>query len=481
MQRSLPDRFSRNIFFGFGLLTLLSIFVSVITEEYVIAILPVILVITATAMVNARVIFLFLFALIPISTEFYMENGLSTDLPTEPLMVLLMLVFFLYIAKNPSLIHYQFLSHPATLILVLHLFWVGFALFFTQDIVVTLKFFLAKLWYIIVFYFMTVIFVQKREDFMKLFWLVLATLVLVTLIILGHHATYNFRFDDVNKSVVPFFRNHVNYAALLSIMLPFIFFAKNWYDKKSIRRTYLNISMIILLVAIFYSYTRGAWLSIGICIAAYYIIRFKLLRYAIVLALIGLGIFINYLFTDNSYLKYEPQFEKTIYHEKFADHFEATFAMEDVSSAERIYRWIASYHMFKDKPFVGHGPGNFYPYYKSYTIRGFETYVSENEDKSTVHNYFLLLLVEQGIIGLMIFTVFVVLILIIGERAYHKARNVKEKSWMIALLLSFVIILVHIQFSDLIEVDKVGPIFFMNAALIISQSLRINGRLKSAA
>jgi len=96
MQRSLPDRFSRNIFLGFGLLTLLSIFVSIITEEYIIAIIPVVLVITATAMVNAKVVFLFLFALIPISTEFYMENGVSTDLPTEPLMVLLMLVFFSY-------------------------------------------------------------------------------------------------------------------------------------------------------------------------------------------------------------------------------------------------------------------------------------------------------------------------------------------------------------------------------------------------
>jgi O-antigen ligase len=69
--------------------------------------------------------------------------------------------------------------------------------------------------------------------------------------------------------------------------------------------------------------------------------------------------------------------------------------------------------MFDDSKWLGHGPGNFYPTYKKYTVTEFSTYLSDNDEKSTVHNYFLLLLVEQGIIGLAIFLALSILIFIL--------------------------------------------------------------------
>ena len=61
---------------------------------------------------------------------------------------------------------------------------------------------------------------------------------------------------------------------------------------------------------------------------------------------------------------------------------------------ERVYRWVAATRMFKDHPWMGFGPGNFYPYYMHYTLSDFETYVSDNPERSTAHNYPLLLLAE---------------------------------------------------------------------------------------
>ena len=68
---------------------------------------------------------------------------------------------------------------------------------------------------------------------------------------------------------------------------------------------------------------------------------------------------------------------------------------------ERLYRWVAGTRMTADKSILGFGPGNFYDYYKPFTLgTQFTTYVSENRDRSTVHNYLLMTAVEQGIPGL---------------------------------------------------------------------------------
>ena len=71
--------------------------------------------------------------------------------------------------------------------------------------------------------------------------------------------------------------------------------------------------------------------------------------------------------------------------------------MEDISTMERVYRWVAGVEMVKDKPIFGFGPGTFYSAYKAYTLSSFQTYVSDNVDHSTVHNYFLLTFIEQGL------------------------------------------------------------------------------------
>src|SRR5204863_8437894 len=122
-----------------------------------------------------------------------------------------------------------------------------------------------------------------------------------------------------------------------------------------------------------------------------------------IVAALGITIGLTYPFTNNNYLDYAPEFKETIIHDEFGQHLSSTFEGKDVSSMERIYRWVAATRMFKDHPWMGFGPGNFNPYYKSYTVSSFETYVSDNPEHSTAHNYPLLLLAEQGTIGLAIF------------------------------------------------------------------------------
>ncbi len=65
------------------------------------------------------------------------------------------------------------------------------------------------------------------------------------------------------------------------------------------------------------------------------------------LTMVGVILFIIVMLHNNNYLAYAPDFKKTIYHANFSDHMESTATLEDVSSAERIYRWIAGVKMIE--------------------------------------------------------------------------------------------------------------------------------------
>ena len=135
---------------------------------------------------------------------------------------------------------------------------------------------------------------------------------------------------------------------------------------------------------------------------------------------------------------------------------------------ERVYRWVAAARMIADKPLVGSGPSTFYPEYKRYTVKSFRTYVSDNPEKSTTHNYFLLQLAEQGIPGFLLFVSLIVTALLLAERLYHRSRQRPEvRRVVLAATLSFVVIVFHLTLNELVEVDKIGPVFFICLALLV--------------
>lgn len=144
-------------------------------------------------------------------------------------------------------------------------------------------------------------------------------------------------------------------------------------------------------------------LAVVVMLPFYFVMKWSLVKPALhaVIAVSVLGV--SYIMYDNYYLRYAPDYKKTIYHDDFGSHFASTFEGEDVSSMERVYRWVAAARMVPERPLMGVGSGNFFDFYKKYGLGSFETYISDNKEQSTVHNYFLLMLVEQGFIGLAIF------------------------------------------------------------------------------
>ena len=93
--------------------------------------------------------------------------------------------------------------------------------------------------------------------------------------------------------------------------------------------------------------------------------------------------------------------------------------------------------------------------------------MSDNPEHSTVHNYFLLTAIEQGIPGLVFFLLLLGAMIYYAQHLYHRITDVFYKigSAVIGVILSMIIVLNFL--SDLIETDKIGSLFFLCLSMLI--------------
>ena len=437
-----------------------------LSDEWVLLLIPFGLLALAWGMMDFRLVYLAIWATIPFAIEVDLPGGLSTDFPTEPFMWLTCLLLPVYIFLKHRDLDFRFVFHPVFIILLVHFFWIIFTSATSTEPLISFKYTLAKSWYLLCFINVPLILFREMKDLKTWGLVVLIPLVLSVVIILIRHSQYGFTFSTINNAVIPIYRNHVDYACCLGILLPFVWFMRSWFDNKWVKR-FLWISLGLLLTGIYFSYTRAAWICVPLSIGSYFIIRMRLMRVMIPLALAGGILIVGWLSYENNYIGFSPDYEKTITHKNFDDLVSATYNMEDISTVERFYRWVAGYYMVLEKPLLGFGPASFYSAYHSYVDRHFTTYVSDNPEHSGMHNYYLMTAVEQGLIGLFILLVLLIAVLVFGEQIYHKMEQGPKKQFLMAALMSFSCNLFILTLNDTVETDKLGTIFFFCMAVVI--------------
>lgn len=455
------------LFASFGVVTTLSILMGVWTESPFYAAVPALFLFSFLVVADFRWLYYLLMLSLPISMEYTFPNGFGTDLPTEPIIVGLTFIYILIALSSPkSILTQKQLKNPVLIALSLHFAWIFFTMFFSSNFTVSLKFFLAKTWYILTFLLMSLYLLRNEKDILKIFWCIFGVTIPIVALIFYRHSQMNFGFREINTACVPFFRNHVTYAAFLTILLPWAIMMLSIQKRFNSLWWFIGGGIVIIFMGVTYSYTRAAYLSLVIAFAAYWGIRFRLMRLGLIVAIFGIAWIINYLVAENKFMDYAPT-ERTIAHEAFEDIVNATSKLEDVSTMERYYRWIAGARMTTDKWAVGFGPGNFYNFYKPYALSRFKTYVSDNPEKSGIHNYFLMTTVEQGFLGLFFFILLSFTILIYGEKVYHQTTDILRRALVMSALLILVVIYSFLLINDMIETDKVGSFFFMCIAFLI--------------
>lgn len=421
-------------------------------------------------------LFYLLLAAIPWSIEFSFNSGLGTDLPDEPLMLLTALsVIMMAVWQRRQLTTQKI--HPLLLILLLQFAWTICTVLVSTDPLQSFKYLLAKSWYLLAFVAAPLLLLRREKELKRGVLVLLGSMLVFMFVALVRHAGNGWTFEKINDSLQPFYRNHVNYSALLVFMVPLqvaviqLSVSRRW-------RVIMRCTLAITVTALYFSYARGAWLALLTGVAAYWIIRKKLFLPSLILFF---SLCIGALFwlkSNDHYIRFAGDYKSTIFHTDFREHLIATYQLKDMSNAERFYRWVAGVRMLPDSWRTGFGPSSFYHHYKPYAVPAFRTWVSANEEQSTVHNYFLLTIIEQGVIGLLLLLALLGGVFWYVQSVYHRTDS---RFWKVVTAAAGAIMTMEctVNFlSDLVETDKIGSIFYLCIAVVIMADQATRNSLK---
>ncbi len=427
---------------------------------------PFALVIILAVVYDYKPIFYLMIFCIPWSMQVDLGGGNAMDFFTEPFMLLFLAIFLVEILAGRQF-RWRKRIYTFHLLIFLLLFWTLFTTLTSHHIDRSLKFLFAKLWYLASFVYIAGRVFENPRDVKRMFWVFILPFLVVIAVITIKHASQNFSFEVSHNVPYPLFANAVGYSATLALILPWAVLARNWYSPKTLQWYLLNVAVGLVLIGILFAYKRGGWLITTALPVIYFLIRQKLfdkfVYAAVVVALLAVG----YLLYNNNYYYFAPNYASTIWHKgDLSGHLNATLDGTEISAAERFYRWVAAKNMVADMPLTGSGPSTFNQVYKGYADGAFRTYVSDNPEQSTTHNYFLMTFAEQGFPGGLLFLGLCLYMLLKAYYLYHKIEDPQRRNILMMVMLGYITILFHSLLNEFIEIDKVGPMFWMSMVLI---------------
>lgn len=464
--RDTPER----LFAAFVLLIVGGIAITVLARvPMTLGLLPALAVLgVGVLLVDWRWVYYLLLSTLAFSMEMRV-GALTLDMPSEPLMLVLLGCLGVAVLSGRSGLSRRDMLHPFVVILALMLLWAGVSTLFSVDTTKSVKYLLAKTWYLGPFLLITLMLLRRPADVWRIAACHAGGACVTVLYTAVRHAAVGFSFAGINGALAPFYINHVIYATVLALLLPYAFYARRAAAPGSTARRWWTRAMWLMLFGLLFSYTRASMLSLPIAAGFYWVMRQHFTRWVLLGAMLGVSIGVFFFVHDNNYMNFAPEYEKTVFNGgNFEKHLEATYKMQDVSGMERVYRWVAAARMVAEKPITGSGPSTFYPEYKRYTVKSFRTYVSNNYEHSTTHNYFLLQMAEQGVPGFLLFVLLISVALLTAEYLYHRTAGRPElRRVVLAATLSLVVIIFHLTLNELVEVDKIGSFFFISLAVLI--------------
>ena len=177
------------IFKGFlGLLVFCTV-VSIYFETYLPYLLPAGLIGLGLVYDDYRRLFYLIFAVLPFSVEMYFEGaGLGTDLPSEPIMLILTGITIGTLFTRQFSLKTHYVTHPIFLMIIIHVFWIFVTTINSTFLLISIKLLLAKLWYVLPFFVLPLVMVKKEEELHKTYNILYKILLTSFINVLVRHA-----------------------------------------------------------------------------------------------------------------------------------------------------------------------------------------------------------------------------------------------------------------------------------------------------
>ncbi len=395
--------------------------------------------------------------------------GLSFNmfLPTEPLLFGILLIFILkYFAMGKF--DRDIIWHPVTLAIAFSLFWIILTSLTSTMPIVSFKFLLSRIWFIVGFYLIAAKLFESGKNIEKYVWFYTVPLLIVIFYATYRHLGYGLWDKQAAHTVVnPFYNDHTSYGAVIAMYLPFLFGFSFTKIYSPTTRILIRIVLGILLLGLILSYARAAWVSMVAALAIWAIIRLKI-RFK-TMFLIFLFLLTLLLVFQHPILMYLER-NNTESSANLGEHISSISNISsDASNLERINRWSCAIRMFEDKPFFGYGPGTYMFKYAPYQLKSDRTIISTNSaDGGNAHSEYLGPLAESGFIGLVSFLILLATVVYTAIHAYSRTNDKRLKTILMSSLLGLITYYIHGTLNNFLDTDKLSVPFWGFTAMIVA-------------
>ena len=429
---------------------------------------PVLILLAYLALFKLDVLYYIVIFLVPLSInldDMGVDLGVGIALPTEPLIVGMMLIFILKLFYDGKFDR-KVLSHPISVLLLLQLAWIVMTTIASSNPLISVKFLLSRLWFVSVFYFLASQFLKTEKNQRQMFWLYVLGFVPVLLYTFVEHSMRGFSQSSANWVMNPFFNDHTSYGACLAMVFPFLLW-QSFSPKITGAKRIIVISLMLLFVlSITLSYTRAAWVSLIGALGVFVVLKFKIKSWVIWAGIILIGGFLTLKMDD---ILEDLSRNKQDSSSNLSEHIESiSNVSSDASNLERLNRWKSAWGMFSDRPVFGYGPGTYAFEYAPYQRSKDKTIISTNSgDGGNAHSEYLGPLSEQGALGTVFMLGFIFVVCRTAVRVYKS--NLAKESRMIGLtaFMGLITYYLHGILNNFLDTDKASALFWGFSVIIL--------------
>ncbi len=434
--------------------------------------LPALLLVAYTALFALDKIFwlCIFFTPLSINIEEFTGNDLGLFVPTEPMLLTVLLLFTANQVLRPSY-DLRILKHPISLIILLQLGWMLITAVTSESPLVSFKYSLVRFWFVIPLYFFAIPLLAHTRNIRQMIWLYMLPLTGVILYTVTNHALHNFEEKPAHWVMWPFYKDHTSYGAILAMYFPAVI--GFYFDKKlmPIVRSLLLFIGAVFVAGIILSYTRAAWVSLLGALGFYLVLWFRVKISTLIVTALA-GVFLFFSFYDQVMMNLQKN--KTDSSGDFAEHMQSVSNISsDASNLERINRWNCALRMWEEKPVFGWGPGTYQFYYAPFQHSSELTIISTNfGNMGNAHSEYLGPLAEQGVPGMALMIVLVVTVIYTGVRLYSRLEAGELRLMVTITLMGLTTYFIHGILNNYLDTDKAAVPFWGFIAVIVAIDLR---------
>lgn len=442
-------------------------------------VLPLVLIIAYYYVVSLDKVLLFITFFTPLAINFQDPRiGATLSVPTEPLMFGVVVVFLgnLLLERNYNR---HVARHPLSYLIYFSLLWMLITSFTSHLPLVSFKHLLSRIWFVVPFYFVAVPMFRNKKNIHRFLWLYMVALSGVVVYTLIRHAAHGFDEESGHWVMSPFYNDHTAYGAALALYLP-VLAGYLFYPGLSFYKKLLTLPFLALyIVAVIFSYTRAAWLGIGV---AGVVLLLVLLRIRFRWVMVGTVVLVAMGFVFYQPIMDRMERNRQNSSTNMEQHLQSmTNISSDASNLERLNRWASAIRMFKHRPWLGWGPGTYQFVYAPFQLASERTVISTNfGDRGTAHSEYLGPLSEEGVLGLLSILALFGYAVYLGLMLHHRAEDKEVRVLSLVIVLGLITYFVHGFLNNFLDTDKLSvPVWGFMAILVALDVYHSRKKLKA--